>query len=277
MILLAAATLLSLLLEELLQRHYHTRLEGTTWGFDLDAPSAAKAKYRSSVRKIHLLRVLQLLFVGSMLSMSAQKLGQTFFSSALGQVVGLLLLLQAVRIMGSRLTGHWFVTATLMWLQIVLIPAAFFLYASAPHAIAAVETDLLLWAAGASALLGNLALSIGFSFALAFLIRLRASPEESIFDRLPPLAGSESWVRRSGSVAMVLFGISAVCIIARAFGSGAGESTFLLEASLLVLLGISQYIFRFGKGSYHTPANVLTGLTFVAVVFLTVLEGALFD
>ncbi|MBD3368863.1 hypothetical protein GF402_00680 [Candidatus Fermentibacteria bacterium] len=276
MIPLAAAALVSLLLEELLQRHYHIRPEGITWRFDPEAPEAVKHKYRSSVHKAGLLRVLQLLFVGSMFSVSAQKLGQTFFSSGLGQLVGLLLLLQVVRMMGNRLLGHWFVTATLMWLQVVLIPVTILLYASTPDLVATAETELLLWAAGITVLLGNLALSVSFSFAVAFVLRLRLNRRHDLFGRLPPLAGSESWVRRTGFVALILFGVSAACMIVPAVGSGTGALTLLLEGSLLVLLGTAQYIFRLVPKSYHTPANVLTGLAFVAVILLTALEGAFF-
>ena len=245
---LVVLTLLTLLLQEFLHRHYQDRLQGLAHHVDERSSPGASRNWRHAVKQLRIVRMVQLFLTMAIFAVAAGATGHRILVDRLGQVCALVLLLQLVRIVGRKVIDRWVVLTILGIEQACLLLAVPFLNPVTPEQA---EVVGLQWLGGASAVLATAALSISFAFALSFLIKLKIPERSGLFYELPPLVVAESWARRLSLLSTVIFMISFASFLAAAIGHSTDNLAAVVVGGISALLLGSRLASR--RSAAHHP------------------------
>jgi hypothetical protein len=262
-------TLLTLLLQEFLHRHYQDRSQGLAHHVDERSSPGASRSWRHAVKQLRAVRMVQLFLTMLLFAVVAGATGHRVLVERLGQVAALILLLQLVRIVGRRVIDRWIVLTILGLEQAVLLLLLPFLGRSAQPAA---EVGGLGWLGGAAAVLGTAALSISFAFAAAFLIKLRIPERSGLFYELPPLVVAEAWARRLSTASTVLFLASFAAFLTGFLTHGGDSVAAVVVGGIAVLLLAARLASR-RPAAYHTGLAVLLVLANLGALGLVIAGG----
>jgi len=262
-------TLLTLLLQEFLHRHYQDRSQGLAHHVDERSAPGASRSWRHARRQLRVVRMIQLFLTMLLFAVAAGTTGHRFLVERLGQICALILLLQLVRIVGRRIIDRWVVLTVLGVEQAVLLLLVPFLGRTAPPATG---VGGLGWLGGAAAVLGTAALSISFAFATAFLIKLRIPERSGLFYELPPLVVAEAWARRLSTASTVLFLTSFAAFLTGFLVYGGGSVPAVVVGGVSVLLLAARLASR-RPSAYHPGLAVLLVMANLGALGLVIAGG----
>ena len=215
---------------------------------------------KSNFDRFDLLRILELLFLGLLLSTNAGNPG-----SGHGQLTLILVGLQIARLFGRRVLSRWSVLGVLQGIELILLLSFIFLPMKSSSGV------LLLSPLSLLALLGGVSygilISISTAFSISYGIRLFARESSNLYETFPPLAGSESWSFKFSKFSLFsgVAGLTGLFFL-RGFSTLSG-----LFATSLILQFAGVLISRKQTFNGHHPiAHILWGVSFLLLYFLTI-------
>ncbi|MCD4774800.1 MAG: hypothetical protein K8S15_01975 [Candidatus Aegiribacteria sp.] len=241
-----------------LEEIFHRLNRGSSFmDVDLACESVEQVEKKGIGRFTRLLswiRTVQLLVFCLLFAVIAALSGIRVLYTAAGQLAGLLLLIQVVRILNRKVINQWAVLGFTVTLQVFLLILLIFTgITPAPDLqYAAHDTD---WVVSLVSFVLLFLLSITIPFTATYYLRLFAREGSGFYYFLPSLAYSEYWIRRltriAANTALVSLLILAFLIVKCEYPAGAA----ILHITLVFLLFTTTSLFR-NRLRLHHPAAV---------------------
>ncbi len=263
------ATLLAILLQEFLHRHFRDRFRGLAHHVDETSAPGATRSWRHAVRRLRMVRLVQLFLTMAVFAVAADLTDHRVLIDRLGQVCALIILLQLVRTVGRKVIDRWIVLTILGAEQAVLLVVVIFLEPVIPPETAVGGLERL---GGAAAILATAALSVSFAFALSFLIKMKIPEGSGLFYELPPLVVAENWVKRFSLASTWLFVVSSAAFLTTALLKDIALRPFIWVGCVTLLLLASRLASR-RPATYHPGLAVLLTLANLGALVLIASGG----
>jgi hypothetical protein len=197
------------------------------------------------------IRIGQLLVFGVLFALIAALSGMKVLYTTPGQLAGLILMIQVVRIANRRIIKQWAVLGSAVFLQVILLILLILtgLTTITAHESAFYQTD---WVLSSLSFIVLFMLSLSFPLVCTYFIRLFAREGSNIYYFFPPLAFSEYWIRRiiRTTVWIALAAFLFHLFLVLQSGNQAGPA--ILHLVLTILLFTSVFLFR-NKCRLHHP------------------------
>lgn len=245
---------LLLIIEEI----FHRLNRGSSFmDIDLAGDSVEQVEKKGTGRFTRLLswiRTVQLLVFGLLFAVIAAFSGIRVLYTAAGQLAGLLLLIQVVRILNRKVINHWAILGITVILQVLLLILLIFtgITPEADLQSAAHETD---WIVSLASFVQLFLLSTAIPFTVTYYLRLFAKEGSGFYYFLPSLAYSEYWIRRlvrvASNTALGSLLILTFLIVKCEYPAGVA----ILQITLVFLLFTTTSLFK-NKLRLHHPAAV---------------------
>ena len=222
-------------------------------------------------RLLSWIRALQLLVFGLLFAVIAALSGIRVLNTAAGQIAGLLLLIQVVRILNRKVINQWSVLGITVILQVFLLILLIF---SGLSPVPSFQTDASEadWFVSIISFAVLFMLSITMPFTVSYYMRLFSREGSGLYYFLPSLAYSEYWIRRlsrmSANTALASL-LMFVFLIAR---YGSSVEIAVLHVVLVFFLFTSRVLFR-NRLKLHHPAAVFLVLFSWIIGILWVFTG----
>jgi len=260
-----------LTLEEILHR---LNRESSFMNIDFAGNSVEQVEQKGTGRFSRLLswiRALQLLVFGLLFAIIAALSGIRVLNSAAGQIAGLLLLIQVVRILNRKVINQWSVLGITVMLQVFLLTLLIF---SGISSVPSIQSDAneAGWVVSLISFAVLFMLSITIPFTVTYYMRLFSREGSGLYYFLPSLAYSEYWIRRlsriSANIALTSLLMFAFFIVR--YGSLA--ETAILHLVLVFFLFTAGSLFR-NRLKLHHPTAVFLVLFSWIIDILWVFTG----
>lgn len=202
------------------------------------------------------IRIGQLLIFGLLFALIAALSGMKVLYTTLGQLAGLILLIQVVRIANRRIIKQWAVLGSAVFLQVILLILLIItgLTAVNAHESAFYQTD---WILSAFSFIVLFMLSLSFPLVCTYFIRLLAREGSNLYYFFPPLAFSEYWIRRIIRTTVLIALATFLFHLFLVFQSGNQAGPAILHLILTILLFTSVFLFRNKRRLHHPVAFAL--------------------
>lgn len=209
------------------------------------------------------LRIVQLLVFGLLFAVIAALSGIRVICTSSGQLAGLVLLIQIVRILNRKVINQWAVLGVTVILQFLLLTLLLISGITPEDSLQVVVHDAN-WIVSVLSFIVLFLLSITVPFIGTFFLRLISREGSSFYYFLPPLAYSEYWIKRLTriSACSVLITLLMLVFLVINYGYPAGTSTLQILLALLLLTGLS--LFRNRLNLYHPTAVFLVSAAWAA-------------
>lgn len=197
------------------------------------------------------IRIGQLLVFGVLFALIAALSGMRVLYTTPGQLAGLILLLQVVRIVNRRIIKQWAVLGSAVILQVVLLFLIILtgLTKVNTHGSTFYQTD---WILSSFSFLVLFMLSLSFPLVCTYFFRLFAREGSDLYYFFPPLAYSEYWIKRIIRNTVWIAFAAFLFHLFLIFQSGNQAGPAILHLLLSILLLTSVFLFR-NKRSLHHP------------------------
>jgi hypothetical protein len=259
-----------LLLEELLHRLNRGSflrdidLAGTTVERDEEADRGKLARFISWIR------VLELLLFGGLFAVTAAYSGVKLMYTPAGQLTGLLLLMQIMRILNRKVINQWAVLGVTVILQGMIL-VLLLLTGLAPEGAIAADVHGQ-WIMSMASFVILFLLTVTMPFAGTYYLRLLSREGSGFYYFLPPLIYSEYWITRftriTANLAVAILVVLAVLTVSYEYP--------LLPAviHMVTVLGLvgSISLFRDGSRLHHPLA-----ISLVVLIWITRIGHLLFE
>lgn len=248
-----------LLLEEIL----HRLNRGSSFmNVDLagDSVEQVEQKRRGRItRLLSLIRIVQLFVFALLFSVIAARSGIKVIYTSSGQLAGLVLLIQGIRILHRKVINQWAVLGAAVILQALLL---FLLLISGitPGDSTQITAHEASWIVSLMSFIVLFLLSITMSFAGTFFLRLLSREGSGFYYFMPSLAYSEYWIKRLTRVTAnsALATLITFVFLIINYGYPAGTSILQIVLVLFILAAIS--LFKSRSKLYH-PAAIFLVIT----------------
>ncbi len=218
----------------------------------------------SWARPLRILRTVQLVSLGVLFVFITGEVGPCVLGTVPGRLAGLVMLLQLARMLNRRVVGNWSVLSSTSILQIVLllvIPLTGTLRGgSCPG-------ENWAWELGPLALLMMLSLSVPFM--VTYAARLWSREGSSLFNDLPPLSFSESWMKRIVGASIAVAAVSAASTVLFAVNGDIPTHVPAFQVTLLLLLLAARRLFASRARLHHPGAMLLVAVSWVSGMVVT--------
>lgn len=208
------------------------------------------------------IRVGQLVVFGVLFALIAAFSGMKVLYTTPGQLAGLVLLIQVVRIANRRIIKQWAVLGSAVFLQIILLILLIItgLTTVNTHESAFYQTD---WVLSSFSFIVLFMLSLSFPLVCTYFIRLFAREGSNLYYFFPPLAFSEYWIRRiiRTTVWIALAAFLFHLFLVLQSGDQAGPA--ILHLLLTILLFTSVFLFRNKRRLHHPVAFTLIMIAWI--------------
>jgi hypothetical protein len=251
-----------LILEEI----FHRLNRGSSFmDVDLAGDSVEQVEKKGIGRFTRLLswiRTMQLLVFGLLFAVIAALSGIRVLYTTAGQLAGLLLLIQIVRILNRKVINQWAVLGITVMLQVFLLILLIFtgIASELDPQSAAHETD---WIVSLVSFVLLFLLSITIPFTITYYLRLFAKEGSGFYYFLPSLVYSEYWIKRltriAANTALVSLLILTFLIVKCEYPAGAA----ILQTVLVFLLFTTTSLFRNRLRLHHPSAVFLVAATWI--------------
>ena len=214
---------------------------------------------KSNFDRFDLLRILELLFLGLLLSTPD---GNP--ATGHGQLTVMLVGLQIARLFGRRVLSRWSVLGVLQALELVLLLTIILVPMTLSGRYPLSPLPLLALIGGVTY---GILVTIAAAFSISYGVRLFARESSELYETFPPLADSENWAYKFSRFSLFA-------------GTAGMVSLFLLRGlSLLPLLFSISIILQFAGvlfcrkeafNGHHPRAHILWGISFLILYLLAV-------
>jgi hypothetical protein len=244
-----------LILEEI----FHRLNRGSSFmDIDLAGDSVEQVEKKGTGRFTRLLswiRAVQLLVFGLLFTVIAALSGIRVLYTTVGQLAGLLLFIQVVRILNRKIINNWAVLGVTVILQVLLLILLIFTGIT-PRSDPLFAAHEIGWITSLVSFVLLFLLSITIPFTVTYFLRLFAKEGSGFYYFLPSLAYSEYWIRRLTRLAAgtALVSLLTFAFLIAEYGYPAGAA--ILQIVLVFLLFIAILLFK-NKLRLHHPAGVL--------------------
>ncbi|MCK5117690.1 MAG: hypothetical protein KAR44_13925 [Candidatus Aegiribacteria sp.] len=245
-----------LILEEIL----HRLNRGSSFmNVDLagDSVEQVEQKGRSRItRLLSLIRIVQLFVFALLFSVIAARSGIRVIYTSSGQLAGLVLLIQGIRILHRKVINQWAVLGAAVILQALLL-LLLLISGLTPGDSTQITAYDASWIVSLMSFTVLFLLSVTMSFAGTFYLRLLSREGSGFYYFMPSLAYSEYWIKRltrvtaNGALATLLMFVFLIIN----YGYPAGPS--ILQIVLVLFLLIALSLFRSSLKLYHPTAIFL--------------------
>ena len=208
------------------------------------------------------IRIVQLLVFGVLFALIAALPGMKVLYTTPGQLAGLVLRIQFVRIANRRIIKQWAVLGSAMFLQVILLILLILtgLTAVNAHESAFYQTD---WVLSSFSFIVLFMLSLSFPLVCTYFIRLFAREGSNLYYFFPPLAFSEYWIRRIIRTTVLIVLATFLFHLFLIFQSGNQAGPAILHLILTILLFTSVFLFRNKRRLHHPVAFALIMIAWI--------------
>ncbi len=245
-----------LILEEIL----HRLNRGSSFmNVDLSGDSVELVEQKGAGRITRVLpwiRIVQLIVFALLFAVIAALSGVKVIYTSSGQLAGLVLLIQVVRILHRKVINQWAVLGVTVILQVFLLILLLISGITPENSIkvAVLEAG---WIVSLMSFIVLFLLSVTMSFTGTFYLRLLSREGSGFYYFMPSLAYSEYWIKRltriSANSALVTLLMFAFLIINYGYPAG----TSILQIVLVLFLLTATSLFRSRLKLYHPVAVFL--------------------
>jgi len=207
-------------------------------------------------------RMAQLICFGVIFAIIATSAGFGILLTVSGQLSGLLLLLQIVRILTRKVINKYAVLYVVVFLQFILLLLLLVYGLDASGQLIPSDRSMD-WLMSALAFTVLFQLSVAFSFSCTYIIRYFSVESSPLFFSMPPLAFSEFWSRRlvrTGACTSVLTMLLQAVLFAC---TGYPIGSVLLQIVLVGILIAALHEFSNRRRLHHPVAMTLTILAWL--------------
>ncbi|OPL17638.1 MAG: hypothetical protein AVO35_09425 [Candidatus Aegiribacteria sp. MLS_C] len=207
-------------------------------------------------------RFVQLLVFGLLLVLAASSTGVQLLNTPAGQLSGLLLLTQVVRIVNRKIINQWSVLGMTVVLQVLML-LLMLITGADPTVPEGSGVFPGRWMISMVSFSVFFLLTVTVPFCATYFLRLLSREDGSFFYFLPSLVYSEYWIRRltrfTAALALALF-LSLSVLVA---GYGYPLLPAMMNLLTVLLLLSSLAVFRDRMMLHHTPAVALVSIAWL--------------
>ncbi|MBD3277633.1 MAG: hypothetical protein GF388_04975 [Candidatus Aegiribacteria sp.] len=246
--------LIMLVLEEILHR---LNRGASFMDVDLAANSVEQvegSEQKGLTRFLSWLRIVQLFTFGVLLAFIAASAGVRLLATAPGQLAGLLLLIQVVRILNRKVINQWSVLGMTVVLQVLLL--LLLLFTGTGVGGFYTETVHGNWLVSLTSFFVLFLLTVTMPFTGTYFFRLLAREGSGFYYFLPSLAYSEYWIRRFTRVASMAALVSMLLVLYYFLNSIFPVNETACHVLIVLILFTASYLFR-NRLKLHHPRSIL--------------------
>ena len=245
-----------LILEEIL----HRLNRGSSFmNVDLAGDSVEQVEQKGSgriTRLLSLMRVMQLFVFALLFSVIAARSGIKVIYTSSGQLAGLVLLIQGIRILHRKVINQWAVLGTAVVLQVLLLILLLISGITPDNSVQVTAHDSS-WLVSLMSFIVLFLLSVTMSFTGTFFLRLLSREGSGFYYFMPSLAYSEYWIKRLTRITANSALATLLMFLFLIINYGYPASTSILQIVLVLLLLTAISLFRSRLKLYHPAAVFL--------------------
>lgn len=254
MIVIVFLLLFMLVLEEIL----HRLNRGASF-MDVDLASNSVEQVEGSEQKgltkfLSWVRTVQLFAFGVLLAFIAASTGVRLLATAPGQLAGLLLMIQVVRILNRKVINQWSVLGMTVVLQVTLLLILLF----TGKGVSGFYTEVVHgnWLVSLTSFLVLFLLTVTMPFTGTYFFRLLSREGSGFYYFLPSLAYSEYWIRRFTRVAAIAALASMLLVVYYFLNSSFPVNETACHIVIVLILFTASYLFG-NRLKLHHPWAIL--------------------
>ncbi len=255
--------ILLLVLEEIL----HRLNRGSSFmNVDLAGDSVEQVEQRGAGRITRLLawiRIVQLFVFAFLFAVIAALSGVKVICTSSGQLAGLLLLIQVVRILHRKVINQWAVLGVTVILQVLLLVLLMISGIASENSIQATANEAG-WIVPLMSFFVLFLLSVTMSFTGTFYLRLLSREGSGFYYFMPSLVYSEYWIKRLTRISATSALVTLLMLVFLITGYGYPASTLIFQIVLVLSLFTARFFFRSRLKLYHPAAVFLVAAAWVA-------------
>jgi len=245
-----------LILEEIL----HRLNRGSSFmNVDLagDSVEQVEQKGAGSITKLLAwMRIVQLFVFALLFAVIAALSGVRVMYTVSGQLAGLVLLIQVVRILHRKVINQWAVLGVTVTLQVLLL-VLLLISSITPGNSIQVSTHEAGWIVSLMSFIVLFLLSVTMSFTGTFYLRLLSREGSGFYYFMPSLAYSEYWIKRLTRISANIALLTLLMFVYLIINYGYPAGTSLLQIVLVLLLITALSLFKSRLKLYHPVAVFL--------------------
>ncbi len=222
-----------------------------------DSVEQVEQKGRGRItRLLSLIRIVQLFVFALLFSVIAARSGIKVIYTSSGQLAGLVLLIQGIRILHRKVINQWAVLGAAVILQALLL-LLLLINGIAPGDSTQITAYEASWIVSLMSFTVLFLLSITMSFAGTFYLRLLSREGSGFYYFMPSLAYSEYWIKRLTRVTANIALVTLLMFVFLIINYGYPAGTSILQIVLVLFLLIAISLFRSRLKLYHPTAVFL--------------------
>ncbi len=222
-----------------------------------DSVEQVEQKGRGRItRLLSLIRIVQLFVFALLFSFIAARSGIKVIYTSSGQLAGLVLLIQGIRILHRKVINQWAVLGAAVILQSLLL-LLLLISGITPVDSMQITAYEASWIVSLMSFTVLFLLSITMSFAGTFYLRLLSREGSGFYYFMPSLAYSEYWIKRLTRVTANSALVTLLMFVFLIINYGYPAGTSILQIVLVLFLLIAISLFRSRLKLYHPTAVFL--------------------
>ncbi len=222
-----------------------------------DSVEQVEQKGRGRItRLLSLIRIVQLFVFALLFSVIAARSGIKVIYTSSGQLAGLVLLIQGIRILHRKVINQWAVLGAAVILQALLL-LLLLISGITPVDSMQITAYEASWIVSLMSFTVLFLLSITMSFAGTFYLRLLSREGSGFYYFMPSLAYSEYWIKRLTRVTANSALVTLLMFVFLIINYGYPAGTSILQIVLVLFLLIAISLFRSRLKLYHPTAVFL--------------------
>ena len=222
-----------------------------------DSVEQVEQKGRGRItRLLSLIRIVQLFVFALLFSVIAARSGIKVIYTSSGQLAGLVLLIQGIRILHRKVINQWAVLGAAVILQSLLL-LLLLISGITPVDSMQITAYEASWIVSLMSFTVLFLLSITMSFAGTFYLRLLSREGSGFYYFMPSLAYSEYWIKRLTRVTANSALVTLLMFVFLIINYGYPAGTSILQIVLVLFLLIAISLFRSRLKLYHPTAVFL--------------------
>lgn len=242
-----------LILEEIL----HRLNRGSSFmNIDLASDSVEQVEQKGAGRITRLLawmRTVQLFVFALLFAVIAAQSGIKVMYTSSGQLAGLVLLIQVVRILHRKVINQWAVLGVTVTLQVILL-VLLLISGITPGNSIQVAAHEAGWIVSLMSFFVLFLLSVTMSFTGTFYLRLLSREGSGFYYFMPSLAYSEYWIKRLTRISANSALLTLLFFVYLIINYGYPASTSILQIVLVLFLLTAISLFKSRLKLYHPAA-----------------------
>ncbi|NOQ21056.1 MAG: hypothetical protein GQ565_00190 [Candidatus Aegiribacteria sp.] len=254
--------ILLLILEEIL----HRLNRGSSFmNVDLAGDSVEQVDRKGAGRIAGLLpwiRIAQLFVFALLFAVIAARSGVKVIYTSSGQLAGLVLLIQVVRILHRKVINQWAVLGVTVILQVLLL-ALLLISGITPENSIQITAHEAGWIVSLMSFIVLFLLSVTMSFTGTFYLRLLSREGSGFYYFMPSLIYSEYWIKRLTRISAASALATLLMLVFLIINYGYPAGTSILQIVLVLILFTATSLFRSRLKLYHPAAVFLVAAAWV--------------